>query len=275
MQASPITALIAEDEPVLAEALERLLGQLWPSLQVLARLGTGEALCQAASELLPAVLFIDIQMPGMTGLEAAERIVEDWPDHLALPLIVFVTAYDQYAVQGFERAALDYVLKPVRRERLEATCQRLQAQLIPRGDPALDAGDDLGQRLHAAQPAVLATPVTPAQPLLKVVQAASGNAIHVIPIEDILYFEAADKYVRIVTRPSATPQPERLIRTPLRELLPRLDPDVFWQIHRGTVVNMRAVDRISRLHHRTRVHLREHTDTLDVSRMYTHLFKSM
>jgi DNA-binding LytR/AlgR family response regulator len=267
---NPVTALIAEDEPVLADALQRQLTQLWPELRIERHARDGEQALEAALELLPEVLFLDIHMPGLSGLEVAERVVEDWPDDRSLPQIVFITAYDEYAVQAFERAAIDYVLKPVRTERLRQTCQRLQGQLtLQRAAPA-EMDDSTAKRVAAVRQTVDASPE-----LLKVIQAASGHSVYVIPVEDVVYFEAADKYVRVVTRVCEPHQPERLIRTPLRELMPRLDATLFLQIHRSVVVNVRAIDRISRQHNRTRVHLRGREESLDVSRMYAHLFKSM
>lgn len=266
------SALIAEDEPVLADALARQLHKLWPPLQVISMASDGPQTYQQALSHLPDILFLDIHMPGASGLEVAETLVEDWPAERALPLIVFITAYDDYAVAAFERAAIDYVLKPVRPERLALTCQRLQAQLSLQGEGAAPAGSTLPSGLLALRPPPAAQPLVPP---LKVVQAAAGSSVYLIPIEDVLYFEAADKYVRIICQGDQPGQPDKLIRTPLRELLPRLDADLFWQIHRGHVVNVRAIERVSRQLHRVRVHLRGRTDTLDVSRMYMHLFKAM
>jgi DNA-binding LytR/AlgR family response regulator len=271
------TALIAEDEPLLAADLQAALARLWPELRVLASVGHGAAAVEQALALRPAVLFLDIRMPGMSGLEAAQALAEDWPDDTPLPLIAFVTAYDQYALQAFEHAAVDYVLKPVQPERLAQTCARLRAALAQReaplaaaGVPTLDAALDQLRSLLAA-PALGATATMPAPTQLSVIQAGVGAAIHMVPIGDVLYFEAADKYVRVVTA-----EREHLIRTSLRELLPQLDAARFWQVHRGTVVRADAIATAVREESgKVTLSLRGSADKLTVSRLYAHLFRSM
>ena len=274
------TALIAEDEPLLAANLQAELQRLWPELKIVATVGHGEAAVQQALAHQPDLLFLDIRMPGMTGLEAAQALAEDWPDDEAkpFPLIVFVTAYDQYALQAFERAAVDYVLKPVLPDRLAQTCQRLQAALKQRAQPQASAAmpslDDVMQQLRGlvSQGGVgtVAGAAAP-QPPLKVIQAGVGSAIHMVPIEQVLYFEAADKYVRVITA-----EREHLIRTSLRELQPQLDANIFWQIHRGTIVRCDAIATASRDEAgKVTLTLRGHSDKLVVSRMYAHLFKAM
>ena len=277
------TALIAEDEPLLAANLQAELARLWPELRIAASVGHGAAAVEQALALRPDVVFLDIRMPGMTGLEAAQALAEDWPDGAPLPLIVFVTAYDQYALQAFEHAAVDYVVKPVLSQRLMQTCQRLQAALRARGagadggtapasvpSPAASAGLDatLAQlRTLLAAPELAAA----AAPRLTVIQASVGSAIHMVPVADVVYFEAADKYVRV-----ATAAREYLIRTSLRELLPQLDPQRFWQIHRGTVVRADAVATAVRDETgKVQLTLRGHADKLVASRLYAHLFKAM
>lgn len=266
------TALIAEDEALLAQALHAELTRQWPQLQVLGVAEDGEVAVERALALRPDVLFLDIRMPGMTGLEAAQAIVEDWPVGAPLPLIVFVTAYDQYALQAFERAAVDYVLKPVQPERLARSCQRLQSLLRQRnnsGDaPALGAAVEQLRALLAAPGLGAAAPA--AMPL-GVIQAGVGSTLHMVPVAEVLYFEAADKYVRVVTA-----EREHLIRLPLRELLPQLPPGLFWQIHRGTVVRCDAVATVTR-DETGKVHLtlRGRPEHLVVSRMYAHLFRAM
>lgn len=267
------TALIAEDEPVLADALRRQLHKLWPELQLIGVASDGLQARETALAQHPDILFLDIHMPGANGLEVAEQVIDEWPIEQPLPLIVYITAFDEYAVAAFERAAVDYVLKPIRPERLAITCLRLQAQLAARqgASPELLADDEatVSKMLSLrAQAAVQQEP-------LRVLQAAVGNSVYVIPVEDVLYFEAADKYVRIITITKQAGGPEMLIRTPLRELMPRLDQGLFWQIHRSHVVNVRAIERVSRQQQRLRVHLRGRHETLDVSRMYAHLFKAM
>lgn len=273
-------ALIAEDEPVLADALCRQLARLWPDLQLLPVASDGQQACKEALQAQPDLLFLDIHMPGANGLEVAERVVEDWPLHQPLPLIVFITAYDHYAVSAFDCAAIDYVLKPVRPERLAMTCLRLQTQLAIRACQRQQPEQIplpaklLSLRQDTPQPSP-STTSDPDNAPLQVLQAAAGTSVYVIPIDKIAYLEAADKYVRVITFEHGADTPEMLIRTPLRELLPRLAASQFWQIHRSHAVNVLAIERVSRQHHRTRVHLRHRTETLDVSRMYQHLFKAM
>jgi DNA-binding LytR/AlgR family response regulator len=276
----PTTALIAEDEPLLAANLQAELARLWPELNIVASVGHGEAALQQGLSLQPDVMFLDIRMPGMTGLEAAQALAEDWPDATAgaapFPLIVFVTAYDQYALQAFERAAFDYVLKPVQTERLAQTCGRLQAALKARSQsvadrssaPALGAAIDQLRSLLGGAGGLSAQPK--AAPL-RVIQASVGAAIHMVPVDEVLYFEAADKYVRVITA-----EREHLIRLSLRELLPQLDADRFWQIHRGTVVRSDAIASALRDEAgKVTLTLRDHKDKLPVSRLYAHLFKAL
>ena len=202
-----------------------------------------------------------------TPARPAQALAEDWPTGVPFPLLVFVTAYDQYALQAFERAAVDYVLKPVQPERLAQTCVRLQAALGRRegtGDAPLQAAVEQLRGLLGAAPGPAAAP-------LHVIQAGVGAAIHLVPIDEVLYFEAADKYVRVVTR-----EREHLIRLALRELLPQLDASRFWQIHRGTVVRCDAIATATRDESgRVTLSLRDHPDRLSVSRLYAHLFKAM
>lgn len=262
------TALIAEDEPLLAAHLKNELSQLWPALGIAATVGDGESAVRQALRLRPQILFLDIRMPGLSGLEAAQSLAEDWPeDGTPFPLVVFVTAYDEYALQAFERAAIDYVLKPATRERLAQTCQRLQVALAQRSAGSTDDTLDKLRALLASNSEGVAQQV----PKLSVIQAGSGHAIHMVPIGEVLYFEAADKYVRVVM-----PQREHLIRISLRELLPRLDTQRFWQIHRGTVVRSDAIESAVRDESgKLTLALRGHADRLSVSRLYTHLFKAM
>ncbi|MCM5678164.1 LytTR family DNA-binding domain-containing protein [Schlegelella sp. S2-27] len=266
------TALIAEDEPLLAQALLNELQRLWPQLQVLATTGNGEAAVDQALSLRPDVCFFDIRMPGKNGVEAAQALAEDWPDEAPgiapFPLIVFVTAYEQYAVQAFEAAAVDYVLKPVEPGRLAQTCTRLQSLLVRRSS----AGGSVEAAVEQLRSLLQAPGVArPAAAPLQVIQASVGQAIHMVPLADVVYFEAADKYVRVLTA-----QREYLIRTSLRELLPQLDAQQFWQVHRSVVVRAGAIetavrDEAGKLH----LTLRERPERLGVSRMYAHLFKAM
>ena len=264
------TALIAEDEALLRTALQAELARLWPPLRVVASVAHGAAAVEQALALRPQVLFLDIRMPGMSGLEAAQALAEDWPEGAPFPLIVFVTAYDEYALQAFDRAAFDYVVKPVQAERLALTCQRLQAALAAR-TAAPAALDETISRLRDVLAATSAAPPAPAAPRLSVIQAGVGAAIHLVPIDEVIYFEAADKYVRVVTA-----EREHLIRTSLRELLPQLDPQRFWQVHRGTVVRADAIATAVRDESgKLTLSLRDSPDKLVASRLYAHLFKAM
>jgi len=268
------TALIAEDEPLLAQALRSELARAWPGLQVAEPAVDGDEAVERALAERPDVLFLDIRMPGRSGLEAAQALMEDWPgDAAPLPLIVFVTAYDQYAIQAFERAAVDYLQKPVQPARLAACCARLQDMLALRAAarharPAPSAADDSAlldrlRTLLVAPPAVEAT--------LTILQASIGPTLHMIPVGDVLYLEAADKYVRVVTA-----EREALIRMSLRELLPRLPADRFWQIHRGTVVRADAIATATRDDSgKVFLTLRQRPERLVASRLYAHLFRGM
>lgn len=263
-----VTALIAEDEPLLLQVLQAELQRQWPELRIVATATHGQQALELALAHRPQVCFLDVRMPGMTGLEAAQALAEDWPpDAGAFPLIVFVTAYDQYALQAFEAAAVDYVLKPVEAGRLAQTCSRLRALL---GRRQADRAPDLEQAMAQLRALLRSAPPASAEPL-RFVQASSGATVHLVPLDEVLYFEAADKYVRVVTA-----EREHLIRTSLRELLPRLDAAQFWQVHRGTVVRTTAIeaavrDETGKLHLR----LRGRPERLAVSRLYAHLFKPM
>lgn len=259
------TALIAEDEPVLARGLAKMLGKLWPALQIKAIVHDGEEAALAANQHRPDIIFLDIQMPVLNGLDAAERIVDNWPMDAALPLIVFVTAFDRFAVDAFERAAVDYVLKPVEGQRLEKTCERLSSRMKER----------LGDEAHCMAPlqALRSAPrdLQSGLPPLNIIQAGLGSTVHMVPVTDIHYFEADDKYVRVVTQDRTL-----LIRTPLRDIMPRLDAQAFTQIHRGTVVRTTLIDRVIREDTgRIFLHLRGRDERLSVSRSYAHLFKPM
>ena len=275
------TALIAEDEPLLAASLAAELRRTWPELAVVASVGDGESAVTKSLELTPDVVFMDIRMPGMTGLEAARALAEDWPEgDRPFPLLVFVTAYDQYALEAFDRAAFDYVLKPVQPARLAATCRRLQEALAARTAAAPTAAAALGKVVEQLR-SLLGTGLTGAAGAaatssasaapLQVIQAGVGNAIHIVPIGEVLYFEAADKYVRVVTADR-----EHLIRTSLRDLAPALDASRFWQIHRGTVVRADAIASAVRDESgKLSLALRGRPEKLVVSRLYGHLFKAM
>jgi DNA-binding LytR/AlgR family response regulator len=261
-------ALIAEDEPLLLRSLCDDLRALWPELQVVAAVGDGDTALREALQQRPAVCFLDIRMPGLSGLEVAQALAEDWPAGEPFPLLVFITAYDQYAVQAFDAQAVDYLVKPLHSDRLAACVQRLRARLAERA-PA----DALPQALEQLRTLLAATPGAGAGALerLEVIQAGVGNTVHLVPVDEVVYFEAADKYVRVVTA-----EREHLIRLSLRELLPRLDPQRFWQVHRGTVVRARSIASAQR-HESGKVTLtlRERPERLTASRLYAHLFKGL
>ncbi len=267
-------ALIAEDEPLLALSLQQELAKAWPELQVAATVGDGISAVAQALALLPDVLFFDIRMPGQSGLEAAAELADEWPQGKPFPALVFVTAYDEYAVQAFETQAVDYIVKPVQPARLHKTVAKVQQLLALRSQGGADIEQTLGQlrNLLASAPTSASGPFDKAQDgPLKVIAAGVGSSIRMVPVEEVLYFEAADKYVRVLTDGH-----EYLLRTPLKELVPQLDGREFWQIHRGTVVRAALIDTVTRdeagkLH----LQLRGVPDKLPVSRLYAHLFKAM
>ena len=263
------SALIAEDEPLLAENLRAELAIQWPELRVVANVSNGESAVERALALRPEVLFLDIRMPGMTGLEAAQALAEDWSDDAPFPLLVFVTAYDQYAVQAFERQAIDYLLKPVTAERMAQCCARLVRTLGERKaapQAVQQTVDQLRELLAMASvsPAAAAT-------RLDVIQAGVADTVYMVPVDEVIYFEAADKYVRVITA-----NKEHLIRMSLRELLPQLDVQRFWQVHRGTVVQARYVQSAHREESgKVVLTLRGRNEKIVASRLYAHLFKGM
>lgn len=258
------TALIAEDEPLLAAALQAELARAWPGLQVLATVGDGDSALSQALTLRPDLLFLDIRMPGLSGLEVAEELADAWPAGDPLPVLVFATAYDQYAVKAFEAQALDYLLKPVQADRLALTVQRAQAALAQR---RAGADDSTLQRLRA----LLAATPAPAQERLRVIQASVGQTVRLVPVDEVLVLQAADKYVRVLTA-----QDELLVRTPLKELLARLDPDAFWPIHRGTVLRATAIERVERTEAgRLVARLRQRPEAWPVSRLHEARFRAM
>jgi DNA-binding LytR/AlgR family response regulator len=338
-------ALIAEDEPLLAAHLRAELARHWPELHIAAQVGDGASALRQALALQPDLCWLDIRMPGMTGLEAAQALVEDWPEPGAgtgpqegarpLPLLVFVTAYDQYALQAFEAQAVDYLVKPVQTERLVATISRLKLRLAERGAPALMSatpgaaspaanastanahraappsippeqeawlaqlrgllasapgllgpqhGHPAAHPGHAATPSnpgdlssspngalVVPSPASPAAPRLDIIQASAGNTVHLVPVAEVLYFEAADKYLRVITA-----EREHLIRLSLRDLLPQLDPQQFWQVHRSLVVRASAIHTaVKEDSGKVTLHLRGRPEKLTASRLYAHLFKGL
>lgn len=250
------TALIADDEEHLRTYLRGKLARLWPELQIVAEAANGLEAAELIARLAPSVAFLDIRMPGLSGLEVAQGIETD-------TRLVFVTAYDEFALDAFERAAVDYLVKPVTDERLGRTIERLRKafqEAAPQPELA-----QLLQQLTRGQPrAEGAGP-------LRWVRASRGNTTSHVPIQDVLYFQSDDKYVVVHTR-----EGEHLIRTPLQELIDGLDPEVFWQVHRSTIVNMEYVagtrrDDAGRLF----VRMRDSDAELPVSRAYVHRFRQM
>ncbi|MFZ6846040.1 LytR/AlgR family response regulator transcription factor [Undibacterium sp. RuTC16W] len=276
-----LRALVAEDEPILSLTLLKHLEKLWPDLQICSVVDNGVFAVQEALAQLPDILFLDIKMPGKTGLEVAQELAEEWPDSKPFPLIVYVTAYDEFAVDAFEHAASDYVLKPVSEDRLSKTVKRLQTRL-DNGQERSGELERVVAQLRNLMPGIgnsansggigsTSNTGNSHVEKLSLIRAAIGNQIRMIPIGDVLYFEATDKYINVVTAEHSS-----LIRVSLRELLPQLDGNQFWQIHRSTVVNTHYIhtaikDETGKL----TLKLRGSDDKLQVSRVYAHLFKQM
>jgi DNA-binding LytR/AlgR family response regulator len=248
------TAIIADDERLMREQLRLRLSQVWPELEILDEAKNGDEAIAAVERLKPDFSFLDIRMPGKTGLEAARAI--GGKSH-----IVFITAYDQYAVEAFERGAVDYVLKPAEPERLRLTVERLKARLA---SPPTDMSAMLTQLAKQMGLAVKPT-------YLQWIQASIGQELRLIPVEEILFFQSDEKYTRVQTA-----RFEALIRKPVRDLAEELDPDLFWQIHRSTLVNVNAIEGVARdLRGRHLVLIKGQPDKLEVSRSFVHLFKQM
>jgi len=247
-----LRAVIAEDEPVLRGELRDTLAKIWPELVVCAEAQDGFEALQALAAHAPDILFLDIEMPGLSGLEVAKQA--SGKCHVA-----FVTAYDKYAVAAFEQGAVDYVMKPFSPARLATAVTRLKAK-------ASSAPSDLDGLLTA-----LTKARREAKDYLRWITASQGSELRLITVEEICYFEADNKYTLVVTA-----QQESLIRRPIKELIDELDPQVFWQIHRGTVVNVNAVAGVTRdMGGHLRVKLKERKETLAVSEPYRHLFRQM
>ncbi|MCC6192963.1 MAG: response regulator transcription factor [Burkholderiales bacterium] len=249
---SAATAILAEDEPVLRGELKEMLAAQWPELAVVAEAGDGPAALRAVAEHEPAILFLDIEMPGVTGIEVARRV--SGKCH-----VVFVTAYDKYAVAAFEQGAVDYVMKPFTAPRLDATIERLKARLA--GPPA-----DLTGILKS-----LASTLAQRKDYLRWITAAQGDALRLITVDEICYFKADHKYTLVVT-----PDSEALIRRPLKALAEEVDPQAFWQIHRSAMVNVKEIAGVNRdFRGHLTVRLKQRKETLPVGESYVHLFKQM
>ena len=245
------TALIAEDEPMLRAQLRARLGDAWPELTIVAEAENGEQALALFDERKPDIAFLDIRMPLVSGLEVARTL--SGRCH-----IVFVTAYDEYAVAAFDEGAVDYVLKPVAPERIAKVAMRLKQRV---STPPLDL---------AALIAKLAAREEGGGPL-KWIRASLGSVMQVIAVTDVVYFQAEDKYTKVVTRES-----EALIKKPIKDLFDELDQEVFWQIHRGTIVNLNAIARIERdWRDQPVITLKSRPEKLTVSRTFAHRFKTM
>jgi DNA-binding LytR/AlgR family response regulator len=251
------TAIIADDERLMRDQLRMRLGQVWPELDIVGEAKNGEEAVELVKQLKPDLTFLDIRMPGTTGMEAARQIGGQ-------SNIVFVTAYDQYAVEAFERGAVDYVLKPPEPERLQVTVARLKERLAKPKEAVSDSVtqmlSQLAEKMAAPKPAYL-----------QWIQASIGQDLRMIPVEDILFFRSDEKYTCVQTEKF-----EALIRKPVRDLAEELDPSLFWQIHRATLVNVNAIEGVTRdIRGRHLVLIKGKSDKLEVSRSFLHLFKQM
>jgi DNA-binding LytR/AlgR family response regulator len=266
-----VRAILADDERLMREQLRTRLLEVWPDLDIVAEAKNGLEAVELTREHKPDLVFLDIRMPGLTGVDAARQIAQlPTDDDWLVPEIVFITAYDQYAVEAFEQGVADYVLKPAERDRLQLTVARIKKRLAQReGTEKVEASSaPLQQLLHK-----LSAQMNPSgkPSYLQWIQASVGQAIQMIPVEDVLFFISDEKYTRVQTA-----KLEALIRKPIKELVDELDPELFWQVHRSTLVNAHAIDGITRdFRGRQLVGVKGLTEKLEVSRSYTHLFKGM
>ena len=251
------SAIIADDEKELRTYLRTLLTEVWPDLSISGEAANGQEAVALVEATHPQVAFLDIKMPGLSGMEVAKNIA-------AVCRIVFVTAFDQYAVEAFERSAADYLLKPVSKERLTLTVARLKEQMASSPDPPPGLAEVVEQVLARL-------PGREAPPFLRWIRAQQKEHVRLIPVEEIDYFRAEDKYTVVATK-----EGESLIKKGIRELAQELDPDRFWQIHRGTIVNVSRIEKVSRsLTGRGVLKLRGRAEIFTVGRNYLHLFKQM
>ena len=272
-------AVIADDERLMRDQLRARLAQVWPALEIVAEAKNGLEAIQAVKDHQPDVIFLDIRMPGLTGVEAAKEIAQlDLGDETLLPEMVFITAYDQYALDAFEQGAVDYVLKPAEPERLRVTADRLQKRLMQRAaddnsEVAPSASTEsagapsVQQLLHVLSAQLKGQPTQ----YLSWLQASVGQSIQMVSVDDVLFCVSDDKYTRLQTL-----KQEFLIRKPIKELVEELDPKVFWQIHRSTLVNVKAIAGVQRDERgRQEVLIKGRTDRLAVSRSASQLFRGM
>ena len=276
---SPPRAVLADDERLMREQLRARLLEVWPELELVAEAKNGLEAVQLVEQHRPDIVFLDIRMPGLTGVDAARQIAQlepaDGEDEFPLPEIVFITAYDQYAVEAFEQGVVDYVLKPAERDRLSLTVERVKKRLAAKNAAedsaaAQDAPPSapLQQLLHQ-----LSARMNPgsAPEYLQWIQATVGQTIQMIPVADVLFFVSDEKYTRVQTA-----QVEALIRKPIKELVDELDPQLFWQIHRSTLIAVKCIAGVTRdFRGRQIVSVKGHGEKLEVSRSYTGLFKGM
>jgi len=246
------TAIVAEDEDILRAQLQGKLAKLWPELEVISSVADGAAALEALEDRVPDFMFLDIQMPEMTGVEVARHVAGRCH-------VVFVTAYDQYAIQAFETGAVDYILKPAADERLAVTVERLKAKLASPPEDLNAVLAQIGAHLAAGKQR------------LQWIRATVGQNLRLIQVAEVLFFQYDEKYTRVVTHDT-----EALIKTSIRELLDGLDAEVFWQIHRSTLVNVNAIAAVTRdFRGQAHVKVKGKDETLVVSRIYSHLFKQM
>lgn len=259
-----ITAVIADDEPLLRRHLDKCLAEVWPELEVVAKVADGELAWNAIQQSQPDIAFLDIRMPILDGMALAQRL-----NSMANPpLIVFVTAYDDYAIKAFEQNAADYLLKPISDDRLQTTCERVKSRLTQRGQnsSSVNMTSLLEQLLQLSAP-------QPTQ-YLQWIKATQGEDIHLIASSDVLYFKAEEKYVSVYAQQGQGGVHEYLIRTSLRELTQQLNPEQFWQVHRSTVVQVCKINKVNKdFAGRMFVHVGD--KKLTVSRASQGLFKGM
>jgi DNA-binding LytR/AlgR family response regulator len=268
-------ALIADDERLMREQLRARLAEVWPELEIVGEAKNGLEAVEMTEAQQPDLVFLDIRMPGMTGIEAARAIAQLPVDEDGAGWrgceVVFITAYDQYAIEAFEQGVVDYVLKPAERERLQVTVERIKKRLANRAGGAAGDPDEPPPAMQQLLQK-LAARMDPAKaPTLRWIQATVGQNIQMIPVEEVLFFISDEKYTRVQTATL-----EALIRKPIKELIEELDADVFWQIHRSTLVNTKFIAGVSRdLRGRQLVAVKGNNEKLEVSRSFAGLFKGM
>jgi DNA-binding LytR/AlgR family response regulator len=251
------SAIIADDEKELRTYLKNMLAETWPELEICGEAVNGREALEMVDAFAPQIAFLDIKMPGLSGLDVAKNIA-------GLCRIVFITAFDQYAVEAFEREAVDYLVKPVTKKRLAQTIHRLKKQLQSSPEPPADLAEMITQVLANLQ-------INASAEYLQWIKTQHKENVRLIPVEEVDYFQAEDKYTLVIT-----PKEEALIKKSIKELSRELDPQKFWQIHRGTIVNVSRIETVGRsLTGRGILKLKNRSNSLTVSRQYLHLFKQM